>query len=79
VAMRKKQTDSEKQEKKCYICEVEGGLKEHIMTNTRIKIRIGAVLEEREMGEILKWMRVVKKLREIHRRGIKSVREYECG
>jgi len=50
---------------------------EHIMIHTRIKIGVGVVLERE--GGILKWIREVKKLREIHRRGIESVRECECG
>jgi len=56
------------EEKRYRICGVEKGCIEHIMTHTRIKI-----------GVILKWIREVKKLREIHRRGTERVRECECG
>jgi len=48
------------------------------MSHTRIKIGVGTVLDERGKGEVLKWMREVKKLREIHTRGIERVRECEC-
>jgi len=41
---------------------VEEGCIEHIMTHTRIKIGIGAVLDEKGKGEVLKWMRKVKKI-----------------
>jgi len=39
----------------------------------RIKIEIDAVLDERGKGEVLKWMKEVKKLREIHKRRIERV------
>jgi len=45
----------------------------------RIKIGVGAVLDERGKGEVLKWMREGKRLREVHRRGIERVRECEYG
>jgi len=58
---------------------VEEGCIEHIMSYTRIRIGIGEVLDERGKGEVVKWMKEVKKLREVHRRRIERVREYECG
>jgi len=54
---------------------VEEGCIEYIMSHTRIKIEVGAVLHEREKREVIKWMREVKKLREIHRKGIEGMRE----
>jgi len=56
---------------------VEEGCIEHIMSYTRI--RIGEVLGEIGKGEVVKWMKEVKRLREIYRRGIERVRECECG
>jgi len=50
---------------------------EHIMSHTRIKIGLGEVLDERGKGEVVKWMKEVKRLREVHRREIERVREYE--
>jgi len=35
---------------------------EHIMTYTKIKVGVGTVLDERGKGEVVKWMREVKKL-----------------
>jgi len=58
---------------------VEEGCIEHIISHTRIKIGLDKVLDERGKEEVVKWMREVKKLREIHRRGIERVRECECG
>jgi len=49
------------------------------LTHTRNKIGVSAVINERRKEEALRWMREVKKLREVHRRGIESVRESECG
>jgi len=46
---------------------VEEGCIEYIISHMRINIRIGAVLDERGKGKVLKWMREVRKLREIHR------------
>jgi len=63
------------EEKGCRICGVQEGCLEYIMTHTRIKIRIGVVLDEKEKEEVLKWMREVKKLREIYRNGVERVRE----
>jgi len=57
----------------------EEGCIEHIMSHTRIKIRLGEVLDERGKDEVMKWMKEVKRLRELHRRGIERVRECECG
>jgi len=68
-----------KEEKKCRIYGVEEGCIEHIMSHTRMKIGLDKVLDERTKGEVVKWMREVKKLREIHRKRIERVREYECG
>jgi len=81
AATRKKETDSGRQRrrKKCRIGGVEEGCIEHIMSYTRIKIEIGEVLDERGKGEVVKWMKEVKRLREVHRRGIERVRECECG
>jgi len=45
------------------------------MSHTRIKTGLGEVLDERGKGEVVKWMREVKKLREILRRVIERVRE----
>jgi len=42
---------------------VEEGRIEHILTHTRIKIGVGAVLNERGKEEALRWMRKVKKQR----------------
>jgi len=39
---------------------VEEGYIKHIMTHTKIKIGAGIVLDEKEKGEVLKWMREVK-------------------
>jgi len=58
---------------------MEEGCLEHIMYHTRIKIGLGKVLDERGKREVVKWMRKVKRLREVHRREIKRVRECECG
>jgi len=63
------------EEKKCHIYRMEEGRIEHIMSHTRIKIGLGEVLDERGKGEVVRWMREIKRLREIHRRGIESVRE----
>jgi len=49
------------------------------MSYTRIKIGISEVLDERGKGEVVKWMKEVKRLREVHRRYIERVRECECG
>jgi len=57
---------------------MEEGRIEHIMSYTRIKIGLCEVLDERGKGEVVKWMREVKRLREVHRREIESVRECEC-
>jgi len=51
---------------------------EHIMSHTRIKIGLGEILDEKGKGEVVRWMREVKRLREVHRREIESVRECEC-
>jgi len=67
------------EEKKYRICGVEEGCTERIMSHTRINVGLGEILDEREKGEVVKWMRKVKKLREIHRREIERVRECECG
>jgi len=48
------------------------------MSHTRIKIGLREVLDERGKGEVVRWMREVKRLREVHRREIESVRECEC-
>jgi len=77
--MRKKKIWKTEEEKRCRICGVKEGCIEHIISHTRIKIRIGAFLDERGKREVLKWMREVKKLTKIHRRGIERVRECECG
>jgi len=45
------------------------------MSYTRIKIGLGEVLDKRGKGKIVKWMKEVKRLREVHRRGIERVRE----
>jgi len=45
------------EEKKCRICGVEEGCIEHIMSHTRIKIELSEVLDKREKGEVVKWMR----------------------
>jgi len=78
---RKKEMDSGKQRrrKKCRICGVEEGCIEHIMSHTRIKIGLGEVLDGKREGEIVKWMREVKRLRKVHRREIERVRECEYG
>jgi len=47
---------------------VKEGCIEHIMFHTRIKIGLSEVLDEKGKGEVVKWMREVKRLREIHRR-----------
>jgi len=80
AATRKKERDSGRQRrrKKCLICGVEERCIEHIMSYTRIKIGIGEVLDERGKEEVVKWMKEVKRLREVHRRGIERVRECEC-
>jgi len=52
------------------------------MSHTKIKIRLGKVFDEREKGETVKWMKKVKRLREVHRREVEyigGVRECECG
>jgi len=49
------------------------------MSHTRIKIGLGEVLDEKGKEEVVRWMREIKRLREVHRREIKSVRECECG
>jgi len=54
-----------KEEKKYRICGVEVGCLKHIMSHTRIKIRLGEVLDERGKGYIVKWMREVNKWRDI--------------
>jgi len=36
---------------------------EHIMSHMRVKIGIGEVLDERGKGEVVKWMKEVKRLR----------------
>jgi len=79
--MKKKETDSGRQRrrKKCHICGVEERYVEHIMSHTRIKIGLGEVLDETRKGEVKKWMKEIKKLGKIHRRGIERVRECECG
>jgi len=48
------------------------------MSHTRIKIGLGEVLDERGKGKAVKWMKEVKRLTEIHRRGIEGMRECEC-
>jgi len=58
---------------------MEEGRIEHIMSHTRIKISLGEVLDEKWKEEVVRWMREVKRLREVHRREIESVRECECG
>jgi len=40
------------------------------MTHIRIKIGVDAFLDEREKGEVLKWIKEVRKFKEIHRRGM---------
>jgi len=62
------------EEKKCHICGVKEGCVEHMMSRTRIKIGIGEVLDEKGKGEIVKWMKEVKRLREVHRRDRESER-----
>jgi len=49
------------------------------MSHTKIKIGLGEVLDEKGKGKVVKWMKKIKKLREIHRREIERVRECECG
>jgi len=49
------------------------------MFHTRIKIGLGEISDERGKGEVVKWMREVKKLREIYRKGIESGKGCECG
>jgi len=77
AATRKKETDSERQRRRKDAVYVKEGCIEHIMSHTRIKIGVGAVLDERGKGDVVKWMKEVRKLREIHRRGIERVRECE--
>jgi len=81
AATRKKETDSGRQRrgKKCRICGVEEGCIERIMSYTRIRIEIGKILDERGKGEVVKWMKEIKRLREVHRTGIERVRECERG
>jgi len=80
AATRKKETDSGKQRrrKNAVYAEWKKDNRAHNISY-RIKIGLGEVFDERRKGEVVKWMREVKKLREIHRRGIERVREYECG
>jgi len=66
------------EKKKCRICGMEEGCIEHIMSHTRLKIGLGEVLDERGKGEVVKWMREIKRLREIHRREIERVKECKC-
>jgi len=66
------------EEKKCRICGVEEGCIEHIMSHTRIKIGLSEVLDEREKEEVVKWMKKVKRLKEVYRREIERVRKCEC-
>jgi len=52
---------------------MEEGRIEHIMSHTRIKIGLGEVLDEKEgKEEVVRWMREVKRLREVHRREIET-------
>jgi len=69
AALRKKKTDSgrQKRRKDAVYVEVEEGCIEHVMIHTKIKIGVGAVLDERGKEEVLKWMRKVKKERYIGR------------
>jgi len=46
------------------------------MSHTRIKIGIGKVLDMSGKEEV-KWMKEVKRLRKVHKKGIERVREYE--
>jgi len=48
---------------------MEKGPIEHILTHTKIKIKVDAVLDETGKGEALRWMKEVKKLREVHKWG----------
>jgi len=57
---------------------MEEGRIEHIMSHSRIKIGLDEVLDKRGKGEVVRWMREVKRLREVHRREIESARECEC-
>jgi len=65
------------EEKRCRICGVAEGI-EHVMIHMRIKIGVGAILDERRKGEVLKWMRDVKKQKKIHSSGIEVVGGCEC-
>jgi len=77
---RKKETDSGRQRRRRNAAYgMEEGRIEHTMSHTRIKIGLGEVLDEKGKEEVVRWMREVKRLREIHRREIESVRECECG
>jgi len=79
VTRKKKGFWKTKEEKQCCICRVEEGCIEHIMSHTRIKIGLSEVSDERGKGEVVKWIKEVKRLREVHRKGIERVRECECG
>jgi len=46
---------------------------EYIMSHTRIKIRLGEVLDEKGKEEVVRWMREVKRLREERNRECKRV------
>jgi len=59
--------------KRCRTSGVEEGCIEH-MTHMRNKIGVGAVINERGKGKALRWMREVKKLKKVYRRGIESVK-----
>jgi len=58
---RKKRILQDRGEEKCRICGMEEGRIEHIMSHTRIKIGLGEVLDKRGKGEVVRWMREVKR------------------
>jgi len=66
------------EKKRCCVYGLEKGYIEHILIHTRNKIGVNVVVSERERREAVRWMREIKKLRKIHRRGIESVRVCEC-
>jgi len=74
---RKKRFWKTEEEKKRRICGVEEGYIEHIMSHMRIKIGLDEVLDERGKGEVVKWMKKVKRLAKVYRREIERIRE--CG
>jgi len=64
------------EEEKRSVCGLEEGCIKHILTHTRNRIGINAVVDERGRGKAMRWMRGVTKLR---KGGIESVRKCECG